>query len=129
MSFITNFKTVIEADPSINAIVTGGIKYVHLPEDFDIKKNWLAWDFRIATQEECMNSDIAFTTYALSITMTTTDSITLDTLSQLVLNYLQGYQDTHFFDISLNNDSKITTLSKTANTYQDAFEFLVIYIP
>lgn len=126
MSFLSDFKTIIEGIPSVSA-VTGGIKYVHLPEDFDIRKNWLVWDFRMVEQLNTINFNDAYSNYSISITITSTDSVTCQNISDTCVSYLNGKTTTNFPDIYLISDSKQTTLSKPANTYQNTLEFGAIY--
>lgn len=129
MSFITDFKTIIEADPSINSIVSPTrIKFVHLPEDLDIRQNWLAWDYRITNQINTFGCNNAYTEYSISITLTSTDSVTMNTLSDYVKTYLNNKTTTKFIDIHFISDSKVTTLSKVVNTYQNTLEFSAIYV-
>ena len=47
MNFVNDFRTIIIGDASINALATGGIKFGNLPDDFDLRKNWIAYDYRI----------------------------------------------------------------------------------
>lgn len=128
MSFVSDFKTIIEADPSINAMVTGDIKFSHLPEDFDIRKTWIVWDFRSAVQNDTLGHNNCFTQYSIAITVTATDSVVMNNLSDLVVDYLNRTTSSTFIDIAFVSDSKITSLNKPANVYQNALEFNAIYV-
>lgn len=128
MSFVSDFKTIITADASINAMATGGIKLGHLPEDFDIRKTWIAWDYRLSEQNNTLNGNDAYSTYSISLTITTTDTVVLNNLSDLVVNYLNAKTTPNFPDIYTISDSKLTTLSKPMNAYQNSIEFGAIYV-
>jgi len=128
MSFITNFKTIIEGDASINNILSGGIKFDHLPEDFDISKSWLVWNYRVSSQNDSLSTNNCYTVYSIPITVTATDSVVMNNICDLVITYLNNKTTANFPDIHLLSDSKITTLSRQANAYQNALEFEAIYL-
>ena len=128
MSFTTSFKTIIEACPSIGTYITGGIKFGHLPEDFDIKKNWLCWDFNLDEQVNVLNGNDAYSNYTVAITLTSNDSVTTENIGDILVNYLNNKSTSDFPDIYVKSDSKTITLNKPANTYQTQFNVGVIYI-
>lgn len=128
MSFVNDFKTIITGDASINAMVTGGIKYNHLPEDFDIKKVWLSWDFSLIEQNNVLNFNAAYSKYSISITMTASDTIVLQNLSDRVTTYLNGISNRMFPDIWALSDNGQTTLNKPTNVYQNSLELNCIYV-
>jgi hypothetical protein len=128
MSFFSDFKTIITGDASINALITGGIKLSHLPEDFDIKKTWMAWDYRLSEQNNTLDGNDAYSTYSITMTITTTDTVILNNLTDLIVNYLNNKTTSNFPDIWMITDSKLTTLSKPSNAYQNALEFGAIYV-
>lgn len=128
MSFITDFKTIIEGDPSLNALVTGGIKFGHLSENFDITKTWVAWDYRIADQVNTFGCNAVYTTYSISITLTATDTIIMNNMNEYLRTYLNNKVTNNFVDIKFISDSKITALNKVVNTYQVTSEYSAIYV-
>ena len=127
-SFVSDFKTIIESDASINASVTGAIKFGHLPEDFDISKVWVVWDYKVSEQANTLSQNNCFTNYTISITVTATDTVVLNNLCDLIVNYLNRINTRNFPDIYLITDSKITTLTKPKNIYQNALEFNAIHL-
>lgn len=128
MSFVSDLRTIMIGDVSINNLITGGINFGHLSDDFDITKSWIAYDFKILEQINFLNSNKAYTTYSIAITVTATDSVVMNNICDLVINYLNNKTTSHFIDIVCMPDSKITTLSKPVNTYQNILEFNAIYI-
>ena len=129
MSFINDFKTIIESDPSINSMIpVSRIKYSHLPVDWEIDDSWLAWDYLVANQENCMNGNNSFTTYTIRIIISFNDSFQLATASKYVIDYLNSIYTSHFIDIAFTGDNKLTTLSKPKNLYQNTLTFLAVYI-
>lgn len=129
MSFISDFKTIIEADPSINSIVpVSRIKFSHLPEDWEIHNNWLAWDYQVASQTNSLGTNNCFTTYSISITVTTNDTVVMNQLCDYIIKYLNGKSTTNFIDIVLISDGKLTTLTKPKNLYQNTLTFNAIYV-
>lgn len=128
MSFISDFKTVIEGDSSVNALITGGIKYGHLPDDWDVKKSWCVWDYRMATQYDTLGANKCYAEYTIAVMITSTDSVKLNAISDLMIDYLNNKTTTNFIDIKLVSDSKLITLSKPTNTYQESLEFTATYV-
>jgi hypothetical protein len=128
MSFISDFKTIIEADASVNALVTGGIKFDHLPEDFDISQTWIVWNYRTSEQIDSLSQNNCYTVYSVPITITATDSVVMNNICERLTDYLNNISTSNFIDIRLISDSKITTLSRQTNAYQNALEFNAIYV-
>jgi len=128
MSFISDFKNIIESDTSLNTLITGDIKFDHLPEDWDITKNWLAWNYRISEQIDTLAENNNFSRYSIAITVTSIDSVVMNNICNVLKNYLNTKQTDKFIDIRFLSESKITTLSRTSNAYQDSLEFEAIYV-
>lgn len=128
MSFISDFRTIIEGDSSLNALITGDIKFDHLPEDFDISKTWIAWNYRVLDQINSLDKNNCYTTYSIPITITATDSVVMNNICDRVKTVLNDTVTTKFVDIFLVSDSKITTLSRPTNAYQNSLEFNAIYL-
>jgi hypothetical protein len=129
MSFVSEFKTIIEADSSINSIVpVSRIKLSHLPEDWEIQNNWMVWDYSVANQVNSLGTNNCFTMYNILITVTTNDTVVMNTLCDYIIKYLNGKSTTNFIDIFLVNDGKLTTLTKPKNLYQNTLSFNAIFV-
>jgi hypothetical protein len=128
MSFITNFRAIIEGDASLNSMITGGIRFGHLQEDFDISKTWIAWDMKISEQVNCMKGNNAYEVYEIPITATATDTIILNNICERVRDYLNNITTSNFINIRFVSETKITTLSRQVNVYQNSMSFEAIYI-
>ena len=128
MSFISDFKTIIEGDASLNALITGDIKLTHLQEDFDISKTWLVWDFRLMEQVNTLSNNNCYSVYSIPITVTATDTVVMNNICDRVKTYLNNKRTVNFPDIYLISDSKITTLSRQMNAYQNSLEFEAIHL-
>jgi hypothetical protein len=127
-TFVSDFKTIIEGDPSINAMITGEIRLSHLEIDYDISKSWLVWDYKVLTQTDTLSKNNCFTEYSIPITITATDSVVMNNICDLVINYLNNKTTTNFPDIHLVSDSKTTVLSRQKNAYQNSLEFNATYV-
>jgi hypothetical protein len=127
-TFINSFKTIIEGDPSINALLTGGIYFVHLPDNFDISKTYLVWDFRVNEQFNTMDIKNFYSVYTVQVTVTSTDSVLMNNISDLVSEYLNNATSSNFLSIRKLTDNKLTTLAKPKNTYQNSLEFNIVFI-
>lgn len=128
MGFITDFKNIIEGDPSLNSLITGGIKFVHLPEDFDITKTWVAWDWRVLEQVNTLGCNNVYTVYSIPVTITATDSIVMNNMADRLRTYLNSVTTDNFINIYFVSENKITTLSRSSNAYQNTLEFNAIYV-
>lgn len=128
MSFVSEFKTIIESDASINEIVTGGIKFGHLPEDFDIRKVWIAWDYEANEQTNDINNNNVFTIYQLFVTLTATDTVVLNNLVEMVKDLLNDTMTGNFIDINFVDETKTTLLGKQVNSYQSQLTFNALFL-
>jgi hypothetical protein len=127
-TFVSDFKAIITADPSINAMITGGIKLSHLDVDYDISKTWLCWDYKVLTQTDTLSKNNCFTEYSIPMTITAPDSVLMNNICDLVINYLNNKTTTNFPDIHLVSDSKTIVLSRTVKSYQNSLEFNATYV-
>lgn len=126
-------------DTSVNNLLTDGykgVKYVHLPEDFDYEKSWLVYDYSISNQTNTLSQNACFYEYELVVTATTNDSEKTNNLVDAVVNYLNaeefivpsGYGGS-IIDINLVSESRSTALNKAQNIYQSTMTFNVVWLP
>jgi hypothetical protein len=70
-----------------------------------------------------------YSNYSISITLTATDTVIMNTMSDYLRDYLNSKTTTNFVDIHFINEGKITTLTRASNAYQNTLEFMAIYVP
>ena len=99
MSFATDLNTIMHNDASLNALCHGGIHYENLPENWEINKDWIVYSFNKNSQESCIGSSEAFTRYTILLKIVANDTLTLETINDLTVNYLNGISYGNIQDI------------------------------
>lgn len=129
MSFVTEWKAVMEGDASINSAITGGIKLGHLPDNFDITKKWIAWYYSKSENVGTLGDTSAYVNYEVYVTITDTDTVSLDSISDDVVNYLVNLQPVgNIVMANFNSEAKLILLQKAQNTYQNTMSFIVTFL-
>jgi hypothetical protein len=60
MAFIDDIVDVMTGDASINSLFTGGIRYEHLPTDFDNTKDWLVFSYTLEEEERTLDGNSVY---------------------------------------------------------------------
>lgn len=126
MSFGYDIYSLITADASINIMTSGGgIYYLHAPDNFDLTKNWLIYNFNISEIIDCLISDLSNRKYELFVKVICDKSDTLETLSGYVMEYLNGNSIGNIDEIRFVRETHSMDLEK--NVYVNVLEFNLIY--
>ncbi len=125
MAFSTDIYHLMTNDSSINSWIDGGIHYENLPENWDITQNWVVYSFNKTAQESCLGSNTAFMRYALLVKVIAHDTVTLETISDRTVSYLNGQSHNGIMDIRFLNDSHSLDLDK--NIYMNTMNFEALY--
>jgi hypothetical protein len=112
-------------DNSLNAYCTGGIYYENLPENFELGNNWIVYSFSKISQENCLGNTDTFTRYMIYLKIVTTDTLTLETINDYVVNYLNSSIYGNIQDIVFVGDNHTIDLDK--NIYMNTLNFDCIY--
>jgi hypothetical protein len=125
MSFSRDLKYLMNADSSTTAYATGGIHYENLPENFELSKNWIVYSFNKNSLTSCLSGSSLFTTYNIIVKVVTTDTITLENMSDRLVTYLHSSFYGGIQDIIFQNDNHSMDLDK--NIYMNTLQFTSIY--
>jgi len=129
MSFATDIKTVMNADPSLNSYINGGIHYENLKDNWigeQSNSTWLVYEFN-KSQVDCLNAKNVYTNYTLKAVVIQRDTNDLmETVSNRLIEYLNGYSYNDIIDIGFTNDTH--GFNQQQGVYTNTLEFNVIYI-
>jgi len=127
MSFGTDLNTVMQADASLSSYCNGGIYYENLPDNFDLTKNWMAYSFRKTEQQDCLAGiKNVYTTYSIITKVIATDTNTLETISDHLVDYLNNKEQGGIKDTWFLGDNHTIDLEK--NIYINSLDFRSYYI-
>jgi len=126
MSFGSELNIIMNADPSISSMADGGIFYENLPDNFDLTKTWIGYSFRKTLQTDCINNRNIYTTYSISVKIISNDTEELETLSDLMVDYLNSASGTGISEIWFLSDTHSMDLEK--GIYMNSLEFQSNYI-
>jgi hypothetical protein len=93
MAFIDDIVDVITGDPSVNALITGGIRYGFLPTGFDNKKEWIVFSHTLQNEEKTLDG-FKTSDYNLETQICSPSEDKLLAIWNLLKPYLESYDDT-----------------------------------
>jgi len=125
MSFATDIYAVMTGDSSLNSTINGGINYENLPDNFDLSKKWILYFFRISSQVNCLSTKNAYKLYALDVLLIEQNTEDLLSLTDYVINYLNGTEEGGIIDITFLNDAH--SFDQEKNIYMNQLSFEVAY--
>lgn len=126
MSFSTDLNYIMKTDTSLNAWCTGGIYFENLPENFDLTKDWIVYSFNKVSQESCLNSNLAFMNYVITLKVVGTDTVKVELINDKVVDYLNGNSYSGIQDIIFTGDNHTLDLDK--NIYMNTLTFNALYV-
>jgi hypothetical protein len=92
MAFINDLVDVMTGDASINALITGGIRYGFLPIGFDNTKEWLEFSHTLQSEDktlDCFESSL----YNIETQISSPSEDKLLAIWNLLKPYLTSYDD------------------------------------
>ena len=104
MAFINDLVDVMTGDASINALITGGIRYGFLPTGFDNTKEWLEFSHTLQSEDktlDCFESSL----YNIETQISSPSEDKLLAIWNLLKPYLTSYDDgSKIRDVSFDTD-------------------------
>ena len=125
MSFSTDLQYLMNNDASLNSYIDGGIHCENLPENFELVKNWIVYSFNKTGQQTCMSGGTAIMQYRLTVKIVATDTLELETMSDLLVQYLNGMTYGNIADILFVGDNHTLDLDK--RIYMNTLDFDCLY--
>lgn len=92
MAFIDDMVNVITGDSSVNALITGGIRYGFLPTDFDNTKDWIVFSDTLQSEEKTLDGYTS-SYYNLETQIISPSEDNLLAIWKLLKPYLTTYDD------------------------------------
>jgi len=91
--FINDLIICITGDASLNSMATGGIRFDHLPTDFNTSKNWVVFDYELEDTIETIG-DSSFVEY-YNVTVQIVSKNMMDTINifDRLSTYFGSYDD------------------------------------
>ena len=125
MSFGTNLTTIMQNDASLSGYLTGGIYFENLPDSYDLSKNWLVYSFRKSSQNDCLSQKNVYQTYDITAKIVATDTVMLETISDYLVDYLNGKTEGNIQDTWFVSDNHTIDLEKSV--YMNSIDFQSFY--
>ena len=124
MSFGTEIYTKMIGSSSINSQVKG-VYFEHLPENFDLTKNYIVYSFKKETGISTLSTADLLKNYKLYVKTITPNNNTLLSLSDTLQTYLIGVVDSSIRFVDFVSDNHSLDLEK--GIYENTLEFNVLY--
>jgi hypothetical protein len=113
------------SDTSLNSYCTGGINYENLPENFDLTKEWIVYSFNKTSQISCLGSKASVTNYNITAKILSTNTVTIETINDYLVNYLNGNSYNGIQDILFTGDNH--TLDMEKGVYVNSLQFDALF--
>jgi len=126
MSLASEIYSVMVADTSLNGYIDGGIFYENLPDNFDLKKKWILYYYRKAEQIDSMSCTNLFQNSELTTTVITQNTSDLTTISDRLVEYLNGKESGNIIDIRFSGDGH--SFDREKNIYMNTLTFNLVNI-
>lgn len=125
--FVDYLVDAISGDSSINALVTGGIRYEHLPEDFNSSLDWIVFGYTGNEETRTLDGAGIITNYGLQVQIISQTMTNVLTLGDMVKTYLTGYDDgANIRDIAFVDDDVAFDLEKKVYYVTSNYDVLFI---
>lgn len=125
--FVDYIVDAISGDSSINDLVTGGIRYEHLPEDFNSSLDWIVFGFTGNEETRTLDGNGIIMKYGLQVQVISQTMTNVLTLGDMVKTYLTGYDDgANIRDIAFVDDDVAFDLEKKVYYVTSNYDVLFI---
>ena len=124
MSLKTDLKTVMNADSTINGLVSG-IFFQHATDNKDLTSEYIVYLMRTVDEISSFDAYNEMDIIELDTEVYSGDTLSLDTISEAVRAYLDNYSDSSFLDCQLINDEQDEDLEK--GQYRNTLTYRIIY--
>lgn len=102
MGFLSDITTLITSDTSTNSFATGGIKFEHLPVNWDLTKNWLVFSYVEAESIDTLDANHIGSSFVLEVELISPTLSEIQSLTPTLNSYLLNYRDDNIKDISIS---------------------------
>jgi hypothetical protein len=126
MAILTDLIVAMTADTSVNTFATGGIKYDHLPVDFDATKNWVVFGYSSNGNINTIDHINVASEYTLNVQLISPTLATLESTSDVLIDHLISYDVGNLRSITLVDDD--LNIDTERVIYYKTLNFNVLYI-
>lgn len=123
--FINDLLNVMTGDTSLNAYATGGIRYEHLPVDFDSSKDWIVFSYTSMGNTDTLDFNNVMSEYNLMVQVISLELVNTINMADRIINYLVNVTSNNMGDIILIDDD--VNINTEKNVYYRTMNFGVIY--
>jgi hypothetical protein len=127
MSFQSTIYIAMISDTSLNNMVNGGIYFDNLPTNFDLKKDWVVYNFKENERIDTLGGKNVLTIYSLYVKVVSTDTNYLMNITDRLNEYLTNYSNSNLLLINHITDSHQNGLIDDMDIYENIVEFNVTY--
>ena len=127
--FGTDIYTLITSDASLNAD-TDGINFQNLPDNYletGVTGNWIVYDYNITENGDCISENDVYRRYGIYVQVISSDTATRESLSEDVMDLLNGKSQGDIADIGFTNSD--TLIDEEKEIYAILLTFTAIYFP
>lgn len=125
--FVDYLVDALTGDSSINELVTGGIRYEHLPEDFNSSLDWIVFGYTGNEETRTIDGNGVITNYGLQVQVISQTMTNVLTLGEMVKNYLTSYDDgSKIRDVAFVDDDVAFDLER--KVYYQTSNYDVLFI-
>lgn len=124
MSFATDLKTVMNADSTINGLVSG-IYFLNAPDNIDLESEYIVYNYELIDDISSFDAYSTHSIFKVTLAIYSNNSLVMDNIKEAVDAYLNNYEDSNFLDVHYIEDERGTIGEK--NQYLSAPELRIFY--
>lgn len=127
MSFQTAISALMLADSSLNTLVNGGIYFDILPVNFDLKKDWIVFNYAEKERIDVLGTKNIMTYYSFYVKAISPSTTSLLSISDEANTYLTNYKNTNFLNISYVTDNHSNSIVDEQDIFENTIEYNIAY--
>jgi hypothetical protein len=129
--FVDDLVDFICDDPSVNTLITGGIYHPHLPVNYKETGNvdntlWIVFDYTLNENIGCFGNKSIMQKYDINFQIISGDIVAIESLSDLLKNYLEIYPNDWGIDAYITADID-ADWDPEEKVYFKTIKYLILY--
>ena len=124
MSFATDINTLMNANSTINALVTG-LYFQNAPDNTALSSEFVVFNYELIDDISSFDAYNEMDIYKLDIGIFGGDTVSTNNITEAFRNYLDNYQTSSFRDVRIISDER--GIDGEKEQYSTILEYRIIY--
>jgi hypothetical protein len=126
MAFQTTISSIMTASSTLNKLVSG-IYFDVLPINFDLKKDWIVYNYQDIEHIDVLSTINLLSMYVLYVKVVSPSTLNLLNITDAVTQYLTMYTSSDILDISFKTDNHSSSIIDDTDIFENTIEYQITY--